>query len=261
MGVGGGGWKGRLLNCTRNGAQEASAAHEEEAVQSEPDRFLFFREARSEDQLQRELDIARRAGADAGRSVPDVERLRHLADAAAADGVVRRSEIARVEQVKDFEAELGIEALGDACVFEDREIDLVGRWSGEFVASLIGVRTRRRQAKGIRIEPVRVTALYVGRHVFEWVAEYFGAVLILFRAAGIGARVDGKGRTRVEREQRVELPAAEEELQVRRRGSFVAQESGERVADVEIRVAVVTAQIVTVLRNHAACGRKIVARV
>lgn len=68
-----------------------------------------------------------------------------------------------------------------------------------------------------------------------------------------------KGAPGREIQQSIELPAAEEQLEVRGRRRRIADESRERMANVETGAAVIAQQIVTILRDDAAGSGKVIA--
>ena len=155
------------------------------------------------------MDVAGAAYSDAGRTVADIFRGGHLAQAAT-DCAAGIQEIERVREIENFDSELGGYTLAYLSVFEHREIDLARRRAVELIASLVRVRSSDRESEGSLVEPIDVIGLFTRRHILVGIAGNFRAVLILLCPASICARIDRERRARIERKQRVQLPAAEQ---------------------------------------------------
>src|SRR4051794_13473643 len=86
----------------------------------------------SENQLQRELDLAR-----AAEVAADGPRRRDLPEGGDREVVLRLGEIRVIEQVERLAAELQRDPLGDLRVFRDRQVDVLEAGAGQDVPARI----------------------------------------------------------------------------------------------------------------------------
>ena len=204
----------------------------------------------TEEEFGDELGVEGFAGADAGGSVPVADGV--VECGGAADGGGGWGVVDAVEDVEELGAELEGEALGEAGVFEDGEVDVAVAGGVERVAAHGAEGAEWGVGEGGEVDPrgVRVLALIAD----VWVADLDGAVVALVGAGDVAGGVDSEGFAAVEREQRVKLPAAGEEFVAGGAGEGVAEEADEGVARVEVGVAVVAEEVEVVLRERAAVG-------
>src|SRR5262245_1845256 len=109
-------------------------------------RVPVSRRPSSETQLHSQLDLPHRAVEEQRRNPTRARR---------ADGVARRGELRMIERVEEFDLELALEALAEAGVLDQREVEvgLSGRPQGVAASVPIGSRLVRRYHESTRIEP------------------------------------------------------------------------------------------------------------
>src|SRR5215467_14614652 len=107
---------------------------------------------RSEDQLQRQLDLARAAIAQ-WIAICHIRRARDGAEAGAVDRYVGQGEVRMVEDIEQLPAELEMETFVDSCRLDNRQVCDVVSWADHGVAPGVAERSGRRRCKRGRIEP------------------------------------------------------------------------------------------------------------
>src|SRR5215831_16772361 len=107
---------------------------------------------RSEDQLQRQLDLARAAIAQ-WIAICHIRRARNGTEAGAVDRYIGQGEVRMVQDIEELRAELQMETFVDACRLDDRQICAVVPWADHGIAPCIAEGSGRRGRKRGRVEP------------------------------------------------------------------------------------------------------------
>src|SRR5262245_12137480 len=228
----------------------------------------------SEDELQRELQLPRRAGV-AGRESGAVGYVDEPKGCASHHGdTPRLPKVRMVEEVEDLSPELDTQILVNPGVLEDREIRVFEVWSGDDISAQVAevedAAARYRQRKdragstetggGRNCDP-RIADCVREPQVGADFADYVDrADQVWSERHRPGETVDvGDDVDRIATLQLGDagkLPAFDQAIAFK--GQFVKQVDDEPVASVEIRHPTIPTEVEAVLYDHALCVERIV---